>query len=216
MDVSAPLFKYGLFGDDASLVVAIVIGFGFGFALERAGFGSAKKLTAQFYLTDLSVFKVMFTAIVTAMFGLHYLASFGVLDLGLVYVEPTHLVPQIVGGLVLGAGFIVGGYCPGTAVVAVASGRRDAIFYLVGMALGVLGFGEVYSLVERFYLSADMGAVTLPDVLHASRGTIVFAVALVALGCFWGAEWIERRNGKAAAVPTHDGPAVDAVAAGGE
>ena len=47
--MNAPFFKFGLFGDEASLIVAFVIGIGFGFFLERAGFGSAKKLTDQFY-----------------------------------------------------------------------------------------------------------------------------------------------------------------------
>ncbi len=66
----APFFKYGLFGDEMSLILAVVIGLGFGFFLERAGFGSARKLTGQFYFTDLTVFKVMFTAIVVPCWGL--------------------------------------------------------------------------------------------------------------------------------------------------
>ena len=110
----APFYKYGFFGDEMSLILAFVLGTGFGFFLERAGFGSARKLAAQFYLYDMSVFKVMFTAIVTAMLGVTYLGWLGWLDLSLVYLVPTHLVPQIVGGLVLGVGFVVGGYCPGT------------------------------------------------------------------------------------------------------
>jgi hypothetical protein len=73
----APLYKYGAFGDETSLVVAFLDGIGFGFFLERAGFGNARKLMAQFYLTDMAVFKVMFTAVVTAMLGLTYLAWAG-------------------------------------------------------------------------------------------------------------------------------------------
>ena len=125
-----PFYKYGLFGDEISLLVAFVLGLGFGFFLERAGFGSARKLAAQFYLYDMSVFKVMFTAIVTAMLGVTYLGWLGWLDLDLVYLVPTHLGPQIVGGLVLGVGFVVGGYCPGTSVAALASSRRSFIFMI--------------------------------------------------------------------------------------
>jgi len=99
--MNTPFYKYGAFGDETSLVVAFVIGIGFGFFLERAGFGSARKLVSQFYLNDLAVFKVMFTAIVTAMLGTTYLAWMGVLDLSLVYLTPTVLWPQLVGGLVL-------------------------------------------------------------------------------------------------------------------
>ncbi len=108
--MSAPWFKFGLFGDEVSFIVAFAIGIGFGFFLERAGFGSARKLAGQFYFTDMAVFKVMFTAIVTAMLGLFYLGWIGVLDLSLVYLTGTFLPAQIVGGVILGFGFIIGGY----------------------------------------------------------------------------------------------------------
>ena len=104
MAMTAPFYQYGMFGDETSLVLAFLIGIGFGFFLERAGFGSARKLVSQFYLNDLAVFKVMFTAIVTAMLGVTYLAWIGWLDLSLVYLVPTFLLPQVVGGLILGVG----------------------------------------------------------------------------------------------------------------
>ena len=105
-----PLFKYGLFGEEFSLLVAFVLGLGFGFFLERAGFGSARKLVAQFYLTDLSVFKVMFTALVTAMVGVIFLNRIGFLDIGELPLIGTYMAPMVVGGLILGSGFAIGGY----------------------------------------------------------------------------------------------------------
>ncbi len=189
----APFFKYGLFGDNLGLVVAFAIGIGFGFFLERAGFGNARKLAAQFYFTDLRVFKVMFTAIVTAMLGVYYLAVFGVLDLSLVYLTPTFLLPQMAGGLILGMGFVVGGYCPGTACVGVATGRIDAMVLFLGIFAGIFGFGEIYPLVSTFYASTPMGQLTLPQVTGLPYGVIVFAVVLMALGGFAGAEWVEKR-----------------------
>ena len=131
--MNAPFFKFGLFGDETSLIVACAIGIGFGFFLEQAGFGSAKKLTDQFYFKDMAVFRVMFTAIVTAMLGLFYLAAVGWVDLSLVYIQPTYLWPQIVGGLLLGVGFVVGGYCPGTSLVALATGKVDALVFVAGI-----------------------------------------------------------------------------------
>jgi len=189
----APLFKFGLFGDNVGLVVAFIIGIGFGFFLERAGFGNARKLAAQFYLTDLRVFKVMFTAIVTAMLGVYYLSVLGFMDLSLVYLTPTFLAPQIVGGLILGFGFVIGGYCPGTACVGVATGRIDALVLFAGIFAGIFGFGELYPLVSRFYLSTSMGQLTLPQVTRLPYGLLVFAVVLMALGGFAGAGWVERR-----------------------
>jgi hypothetical protein len=188
----APFYKYGFFGDEMSLVVAFVLGIGFGFCLERAGFGSARKLAAQFYLYDMSVFKVMFTAIVTAMLGVTYLGWIGWLDLSQVYLVPTFLGPQVVGGLVLGVGFVVGGYCPGTSAAAVATGRIDGMLYALGIFAGTFAYAEVYPSIKAFVNSNEMGQVTLPEVLGLPWGVIVFAVVVVAVLGFWGAGKVER------------------------
>jgi hypothetical protein len=191
----APFYKYGFFGDEMSLVLAFVLGTGFGFFLERAGFGSARKLAAQFYLYDMSVFKVMFTAIVTAMLGVTYLGWLGWLDLSLVYLVPTHLVPQIVGGLVLGVGFVVGGYCPGTSVASLATGRIDGFVYAFGIGAGTLVYAEVFPWIKGFVNSNEMGQVTLPEVFDLPWGLVVFAVVLIAVAGFSAATFIERRIG---------------------
>jgi len=197
--MNAPFFKFGYFGDEMSLVVAFIIGIGFGFFLERAGFGSGRKLAAQFYFTDLTVFKVMFTAIVTAMVGLFWLSIIGIVDLSLVYVSPTYLLPQIAGGLILGVGFVIGGYCPGTSCVAAATGRYDGMIYLLGIIAGIVVFGEAYPLLKDFYSATPMGKVTLPEIFGVSYGLIVFLVILMALGGFVGAEWVEKKMAAKAA-----------------
>jgi hypothetical protein len=195
MEVSAPFFKLGMFGEEASLVLAFVIGIGFGFFLERAGFGSARKLVAQFYLTDLAVFKVMFTAIVTAMLGVTYLAWVGFLDLSLVYLVPTYWGAQVAGGLLLGIGFVVGGYCPGTSMAAIATGRIDGLAFALGIGAGTFLFAEAFPLLRGLYYAGEAGTKTLPLVLHLPYGLVVFAVVLMALGGFAGASWLERRFG---------------------
>ena len=191
----APLFKYGLFTTEASLVFAFLIGIGFGFFLERGGFGSARKLTSQFYLYDLAVFKVMFTAIVTAMLGVTYLGWMGVLDLSLVYLVPTYWGAQVAGGLLLGVGFVIGGYCPGTSVAAVATGKIDGLVYVLGIVAGTLTFAGLFPLLRGLYLAGSAGAKTLPQVLHLPYGLVVFAVVLMALGGFYGAGLLEARFG---------------------
>ena len=190
--MSAPLYKFGFFGDGMSLIIAFAIGIGFGFFLERAGFGSPLKMMGQFYLNDLAVFKVMFTAIVTAMLGLFYLGRFGLLDLSLVYVSSTYLLPQITGGLVLGIGFVVGGYCPGTSCVGVSSGRIDAVVFLVGLMAGIFVFGELFPVLEGFYNATPMGQVTIPEILNIPYGLAVFIVVLIAIGGFAGATKVEK------------------------
>jgi hypothetical protein len=195
MAMMTPLYKYGFFGDEFALLVAFALGLGFGFFLERAGFGSARKLAAQFYLYDMSVFKVMFTAIVTALLGVTYLGWLGWLDLDLVYLVPTHLGPQLVGGLVLGVGFVIGGYCPGTSVAALATGRIDGGIYALGIFAGTLAYAEVYPAIKGLVNADDMGQVTLPEVLGLPWGVLVFAVVVIAVVGFWGATRIERWAG---------------------
>jgi hypothetical protein len=190
--MNAPFFKFGFFGDNVSLIVAFLIGIGFGFFLERAGFGNARVLAAQFYFTDLRVFKVMFSAIVTAMIGLFYLSWIGFLDLTLVYSTPTFIIPQITGGLILGVGFVIGGYCPGTSAVSAATGRYDGMVYLLGIFCGTFVFGEMFPLIEGFYTSTAMGHITLPELVNLPYGLVVSVVALIAVGGFAGATWVEK------------------------
>jgi len=195
MEMTAPFLKYGAFGDQTGLVMAFLIGIGFGFFLERAGFGSARKLVAQFYLTDLAVFKVMFTAIVTAMLGVTYLSWMGILDLSLVYLEPTHVVPQVAGGLLLGVGFVIGGYCPGTSAVAVATGKIDALFYMLGILAGTVVFALILPLLGGFFTAGAMGDMTIPRFFNLPYGVVVLAVVLMAVGGFYGAGLVEKKFG---------------------
>ena len=174
------------------IAAAIAIGIAFGFALEHAGLGSARKLAGQFYLTDFTVFKVMFTAIVVAMLGTFWLGRFGVLDLSHVYVPETWIAPQLGGGLLFGLGFVIAGLCPGTSCVAAASGRGDGAVVMAGMFTGVLITGLAFGALRGFYESTSRGALTLPQVFHVPYGVIVFVVVAIALIGFRVAEKIER------------------------
>ena len=191
--MNAPFYKFNFFGDEVSLIIAFIIGIGFGFVLERGGFGNARILAAQFYLTNMRVFKVMFTAIVTAMLGLFFLSWIGYVDLSLIYVSDTYVMPQILGGLLLGFGFVIGGYCPGTSVVSCSTGRIDGIFYVLGVVFGIFVFAELYPLISDFYNSTNIGRVTLNDFFGVSYGMIVFLVVLMAIAGFAGAEWVEKK-----------------------
>ncbi|HVP55550.1 MAG TPA: YeeE/YedE thiosulfate transporter family protein [Candidatus Eisenbacteria bacterium] len=175
------------------VVAGVILGFFFGFFLERAGFSSARKLTDQFYFKDFSVLKVMFTAIIVAMLGITYFSLLGWLNFGQVYVPETFVWPQLVGGILLGAGFIVGGYCPGTSVVAAAIGKIDGLLFIVGILIGIFGFGGAVSHFQKFYLSGALGPLTIPQWLNVNAGVVAFAVAMIALGAFWAAEKCEGK-----------------------
>ena len=190
-----PLSSTIEFSQASSLAIALLLGVGFGFCLERAGFGSARKLTAVFYLHDMAVVKVMFTAIVTAMVGLFALSALGLLDLAELYVEPTNLAAQAIGGLVFGAGFMIGGYCPGTSIAAIATGRKDGIMFALGMLAGVTAYAELTPGIETWIAETAQGEMTLPSLTGIGMGW--FAAAFIAFLLFagWGMKQLEGRFG---------------------
>jgi uncharacterized protein len=190
--MTAPFTETGVLGPLGGLLVAPLIGFFFGWFLERGGLGYAPKLAAQFYLTDLTVFKVMFTALVTAMLGAFWLDRIGFLDLRLVYMPETFAAPQAAGGVLFGAGFLFGGLCPGTSCVAAATGRLDGLGVIAGMLAGVAAFNVAFPLVADFYASTPMGAVTIAELAGVSRGAGVAIVTLAAIAGFALATRIER------------------------
>jgi len=177
----------------ATLGLAVVLGLGFGFILERAGFGSARKLTAVFYFYDMAVVKVMFTAIVTAMAGLWLLSGAGALDLAELYVEPTNYVGAAIGGLIFGTGFVIGGYCPGTSLAACATGRLDAAAFLAGMLGGVYLFAEIFPDVDRWARATARGEITLPSLTGLSMGWFVLLFVAILATAAWGMRAAERR-----------------------
>jgi hypothetical protein len=178
-------------GHGAEVVAALLCGAGFGFVLERAGFGRADNLASVFYGRDFRVLRVMFTAIVTAMLGLYGLDLVGFMPIGNIGIIPTYLVPQLIGGLLLGAGFIVGGYCPGTSLVAVVSGKLDALLFVAGVFVGSLAFTIAYDPFAAWHQSGGWGPVLLHEYFKVHSGVMVLLVALFAVGAFWVTARIE-------------------------
>jgi uncharacterized membrane protein YedE/YeeE len=189
----APFYEYGLIGEGAGLWIGLAIGIAFGWCLEGSGMGNARKLAGQFYLTDLTVFKVMFSAIVTAMLGVFWLGWLGAVNVSRIYVPETFILPQLVGGIVFGIGFAIGGLCPGTSCVSAATGRVDGLFVVLGMFAGVLVTGAFFSSLEPFYNSTGRGQLTLPTLFHLPYGVVALGVVLMALGGFRVAELLEKR-----------------------
>jgi uncharacterized membrane protein YedE/YeeE len=194
MDMINAIFPLEFATDDLRLLTGIIIGFGFGFVLERAGFGNARKLAGQFYLEDMTVFKVMFTAILVAMVGLYGLASLGFVDMSMVWINPTFIPAQAVGGFLLGIGFIMSGLCPGTSVVSMVSGRIDGWVTFAGIFAGIALFTftvDWFPGLQLLYM-AGSGEVSL---LHEVFGIPALVLALImvagAVLAFVGAEKVE-------------------------
>jgi len=176
----------------AQMVAAVLVGIGFGFVLERAGFGRANNMASIFYGRDFLVMRVMFTAIVTAMIGLYFLDLAGIMPIANIGLLPTYLVPQLVGGLLLGFGFIIGGYCPGTSIVATMSGKIDGLIFVIGIFLGGLLFTVSYDVFADFHNRTSMGRVLLHEYFGIPSAVVVLAVTLFAAGALFAVTRIEK------------------------
>ncbi|MCJ7534586.1 MAG: rhodanese-like domain-containing protein [Anaerolineales bacterium] len=187
-----PLPLTELLGKYGAYFIFLLIGIGFGFVLESSGFGNSKKLAAQFYFKDMTVLKVMFGSIVTAMVLIFGASALGLLDYNLVWVNPTYLWPGIIGGLIMGIGFIIGGFCPGTSLVAAATWKLDGIFFVLGVIFGIFIFGETVRSIDLFWNSSYLGRFTIMDWLGLSTGWVVLIIVLMALFMFWGSEQLEK------------------------
>jgi uncharacterized membrane protein YedE/YeeE len=189
--MDGPITVFFKLGSSVETLFAVLVGMGFGLSLEGAGFGDANVLVSIFYGRDFRVLRVMFTAVVTAMVGLYLADLVGLMPISSIGILDTYLWAQLVGGLLVGFGFIVGGWCPGTSMVGVVSGKVDALLY----GLGVLAGSAIFTLgADSFAPLMNAGAhgrVLLHEWFHVPSGVMVFAVALMAVGAFAGAGRIE-------------------------
>jgi len=176
-----PLVKNGIISGNVNFLLAFAIGILFGWALHRSGFSNSKKIASAFYLKDVDVPVVMFTAIVTAGIGLWGMSLIGMLDLSKFYFLPTYLAPEIVGGLIFGVGMVVGGFCPGTSLVGFMVGKIDALVFLIGFFIGSLIFGDIFPVWKDFYASDFRGVFRIDQWLGIGTGLALFLVTLIAI-----------------------------------
>lgn len=188
-----PLIPNGYIPGDWSFVIAILLGIAFGFLLEASGFSSSRNLAGVFYGYNFVVLRVFFTAVIVAMVGLLYFDYFGWIELEKIFILPTYLTPMIVGGVIMGLGFIIGGFCPGTSFTAVAIGKLDGLVFTVGLYLGILLFSESFPLFSNFYNSGYMGNITLTDLTGIAAQWFAIAFVVIALAAFWFTAIIEKK-----------------------
>ena len=184
----APMSISGL-GPVANALLFIALGFVFGFILESAGFGKSNKLAGQFYFTDSTVLQVMFGSIVVAAILIAWSGALGLIDFERVFVNPTFLGSGVLGGLIMGVGFTIGGYCPGTSLVSMATLKKDGALFVLGAAFGIFLFGETVGQFQHFFAeSGNLGRFSLPELFGWDAGVVVFLITVLAIGMFWGSE----------------------------
>lgn len=188
-----PLIPNGFIPIEWSSIIAIAIGICFGFILEASGFSSSRKLAGVFYGYDFAVLKVFFTAAITSLIGLLYMDYLGYVDISMLYVHPTYLWGAIIGGVIMGIGFVAGGFCPGTSLSAVAIGKIDAVVNVLGVMVGIFVFSELFTFFEPIYDGYFQGNITLVDSLGVNPYWFVFILTIVAVLMFAASDLIRKR-----------------------
>lgn len=188
-----PLIPNGVIPFEWNFVIAILIGIVFGYILESSGFSSSRKLAGLFYGYDFVVLKVFFTAAIVSLIGIYYMDYLGLINVGQLYIHPTYLYGAIGGGIIMGIGFVMGGFCPGTSLCAVAIGKIDAMAYGLGIMIGVLIFSEFFSFLEPYFDGAYLGHITLVDSLGVNPYWFIFLFTVTAVILFFIVDMIRKR-----------------------
>jgi uncharacterized membrane protein YedE/YeeE len=162
-------------------ILSILIGVGMGFFIQRVKASSPAMITKNLRLENLSVIKFMALTIAVGMIVTYGISTFAPQILHF-DVKPTFVVGVLLGGLIFGVGFGLGGYCPGTCVVGIGEGRKDAIAAIGGGVVGALVFTLVYTtLIDPIVKLANFGKITLADVLHVNPFVMALIVGAIFL-----------------------------------
>jgi uncharacterized membrane protein YedE/YeeE len=188
-----PLIPQEIITGQWDFVIALLIGGAFGFILEASGFSSSRNIAGVFYGYNFVVLRVFFTAMIVAMVGYLYLSYMGWIDMNLVFVLPTYLNSMLFGGFVMGLGFVIGGFCPGTSYTAAAIGKIDGIVFALGTLVGIFLFSELFPFFEGFYSENLLGNVTIGEMLGVSNEVVAFVFVVIAIVAFYATWFIEKR-----------------------
>jgi uncharacterized membrane protein YedE/YeeE len=172
-----------------NLLVALVLGVGFGFALNKGGLTKYRRIAGQFRFTDMTVLKFMLTGILTGMVGLYALLGAGLIS-GFPYVPPTFVAGNLIGGLIFGVGMSLAGYCPGTCFAGAGEGKLD---YLLPGVLGLIAGAALYGLtypyigqpIQLWAYNTNFGALMLPSWLGLDPYLVIILFTLVVLIVFY-------------------------------
>ena len=170
------------------LLVGLAIGFLFGFLLQKGNVTEYDVIVGQLLFRDFTVIKIMVTAMVTGMIGVHLLRGIGLAQL---HPKPGSLGMTLVGGLIFGIGFAVLGYCPGTIAAAVGQGKMDAFAGgLTGILLGAGLYAHAFPFLARTVLSkGDFGTLTFPELFRVNPWMVIVPLSAALIGFLF---WLER------------------------
>jgi len=158
-----------------SLVQGALFGVIFGFLLQKGGVAKYHVLVGQLLLADFTVVKVMLSAVVVGMLGIHEMRRRGLVES---HIKPARILSNIIGGLLFGCGFALSAYCPGTGAAAVGQGNFDAVAMIVGMIAGSWVFALLSGWISRHIDPVgDCGKLTLYDAVPLKPWVLTTGVA---------------------------------------
>lgn len=161
------------------LLIGFFIGILFGFLLDKGGATEYTVIMHQLLLRNFRVLKIIFTAVVTGMIGVHLLVK---VDLAELQPKAFQWKSIVVGGLIFGIGFALLGYCPGTAPGAVGTGSIHALFGVVGILIGAGIFASLYPYLTRMLHEQHLKKLTIPEVLNVNRWVIILLFSSFLVG----------------------------------
>lgn len=188
-----PLIPFEIISQEWGLLIIFLIGIAFGMILEQSGFSSSKKLVGVFYAYDFVVLKVFFTAGITAMTGLFFMSWFGWIDTQVVFINANFLLTALVGGVIMGLGFLFGGFCPGTSLTAAAIGKIDAMVFILGMFIGIFFFGLFFDVFSRLQTGLYFDRTTITELLGITPNLFIAGMILMALVAFGVGTYFEKK-----------------------
>ena len=188
-----PLTYFDIISTEWNYVIAVFIGIAFGYIMEASGFSSSRKLIGVFYGYDFAVIRVFFTASIVSIIGLLYMSYFGWIDYSVLYVHPTFLYSALFGGIVMGLGFIIGGFCPGTSLCAVAIGKLDGWIFTIGLFVGIFIFSELFPYIGNIFYGGDMGHIQISEYFGMSNEMFALIFTILAVIVFYITTLIRRR-----------------------
>lgn len=148
------------------LLTGFLIGCVFGAILFLGGATSYRKILGTLLLKDMTIIKLMLTAIGVGTLGVYLLDLGGLANMS---IKPAYIWGIVAGGAIFGIGWAVSGYCPGTCVVGSAEGKLDAVFTLVGALFGAFAFSMVFPSLDAWLIqNANFGKITIVEMLDIS------------------------------------------------
>lgn len=164
------------------LLYGLITGILFGLIMQKSGILTYEKQIGALRLIDMTVFKVMLSAIIVGAIGIYFFKDIGVIKLSL---KGTSIGAQVTGGLIFGVGWALLGYCPGIAAGALGEGHVDVFWGILGMLFGGAVYAIIYPFMKKYIISiGGFGKISLPQILGINHWIVIVVFSILTVVLF--------------------------------